>query len=948
MSSEQKVDYKGTLNLPQTTLKMKANATIKEVETQKWWEDNRIYDKNLAEKDKNNKFILHDGPPYLSSEKIHIGTALNKILKDIVVKYKTLGGYYSPYVPGYDGHGLPIENAVVKNIKGGRAALSVSDLRSKCREFAYKNLKGQEENFKRLGVWGHWDEPYVTIDPKFEAKQIRVFSKIAEHGYIYKGLKPVYWCASCETALAEAEVEYDDHTSPSIYVKFPIEAEEAERISQKTSIAIEKPLAIVIWTTTPWTLPANLAVCLHPRFDYVFIETPIAKEVLIVGKDLLESFASELGLKAEEVKIIGETKGDTLEMFNARHPFFDRNSLIILGEHVTTESGTGCVHTAPGHGHEDFEIGVKYKLGILSPLDNRGVFTEEGQQFAGMSHEQANKAIVDEMQASGVLLKVDNISHSYPHCWRCKHPVLYRATEQWFVNVEMFRDKALAAIDGVKWIPESGHKRISNMVESRSDWCISRQRAWGVPIPVFYCKKCQKELISSEVIEHIAKIFEVESSDAWVKRTEEELLPAGTKCECGNDTFVKENDIMDVWFDSGITYTAVCDERYELLRGTPVELYLEGSDQHRGWFQTSLLTSVSAFGMAPYKTVLTHGFVLDASGRKMSKSLGNVVDPQKVVGKYGADVLRMWAASVDYTKDVRIGDNIVLQLVEVYKKLRNTCRFLLGNLHNFDPERDLVSYEELSELDKYTLHKLQMLKMQIVDAFDNYEFYRYYQLMQNFAAVDLSSLYFDVIKDALYTAGTKSIRRRAIQTVLYHLLHDIVRILVPVTPHLAEDIWQNIPDIQRSNIESVLLTRWPEVKKQYINLEIAEKWQKIFRVRDLVTRAIEPVRTQKLIGSSLECAVQLYTVNAEYKEILVSVESMLPMIFIASQVSLIDNKDKVDQATVLNRLEEEEFVVYVHKASGDKCERCWKYSDSTGLDNNYPEICNACIDAIKS
>ena len=944
MSAEQKVEYKNTLNLPKTAFKMKANATEKEITTQQWWLENNIYEKSLEAKDPDYKFILHDGPPYLSSDKIHIGTALNKILKDIVVKYKTLGGYYSPYVPGYDGHGLPIENAVVKNIKGGRSALTVPELRQKCREFAYKNLKGQEINFKRLGVWGHWDEPYVTIDPKFEAKQIRVFSKIAEKGYIYKGLKPVYWCAACETALAEAEVEYDDHTSPSIYVKFHFEPEEAQKAYKKASISTDKPLAVVIWTTTPWTLPANMAVCLHPKFDYVFIEYDNCPEVLIVGKDLLESFANEMELEADKVRILGETKGENLDLINARHPFFDRNSVLILGDHVTTESGTGCVHTAPGHGQEDYEVAIKYKIDIVSPLDNRGIFTEEGRQFAGLTHKQANKAIIEEMQQNGTLLKVSDITHSYPHCWRCKAPVLYRATEQWFVNVDKFRQKALDAINGVQWIPVSGHRRISTMVASRSDWCISRQRAWGVPIPVFYCNKCGKELIDSNVIEHVAKIFEVESSDAWVKRPESELIPEGTTCECGHNEFTKENDIMDVWFDSGITYTAVCDDRYELLRGTPVELYLEGSDQHRGWFQTSLLTSVSAFDRAPYKAVLTHGFVLDASGRKMSKSLGNVVDPQKVVGKYGADVLRMWAASVDYTKDVRIGDNIVQQLVEVYKKVRNTCRFMLGNLHNFDPATDLVDYQDLNEIDKYILHKLQMLKKQIAEAFDNYEFYKYYQIIQNFAAVDLSSLYFDIIKDTLYTAGTKSVRRRAVQTVLYYLLHDIVKIIVPVTPHLAEDIWQSIPENQRNNVESVLLTSWPKAKEDYCDEELFNKWQKIFSIRDIVTKAIEPVRLEKVIGSSLECSVSIYTENSDLKQILESSKQELSTIFITSQAELINDKETGN--STLNTLEEDEIIVYVYKASGKKCERCWKFSETIGSNPVHSTICTNCIKAI--
>lgn len=947
MNSEQKVEYKNTLNLPKTPFKMKANAAIKEVETQKWWEENTIYEKSLADKDPDHKFILHDGPPYLSSEKIHIGTALNKILKDIVVKYKTLQGFYSPYVPGYDGHGLPIENAVVKKIKGGRKALTIPQLRSKCREFAYKNLKGQEKNFKRLGVWGHWEEPYVTIDPKFEAKQIRVFADIAENGYVNKGLKPVFWCADCETALAEAEVEYADHTSPSIYVRFNFTEEEAKKAYEKAGIDCDKPLGIVIWTTTPWTLPANLAVCLHPRLDYVFLKADKYDEVLIVGKDLLEMLSQDLGIGAEECQILGDVAGEDLELIKARHPFFDRDSLIILGDHVTIEAGTGCVHTAPGHGLEDYEVGNKYKIGVVSPLDNQGVFTDEGQQFKGLPYYKANKVILETMQENGSLLQSSDISHSYPHCWRCKHPVIYRATEQWFVNVEKFREETLKAIDNVQWVPASGYNRIHNMVETRSDWCISRQRAWGVPIPVFYCNECNEELISKDIIDHVSKIFEKDSSDAWWKLTEKELLPEGTKCKCGSTEFTKENDIMDVWFDSGVTHATVCDERHELLRGTPVELYLEGSDQHRGWFQTSLLTSMAAYGKAPYKFVLTHGFVLDANGRKMSKSLGNFVDPQEIIGKFGADVLRMWAASVDYTKDVRIGNNIIQQLVEVFKKLRNTCRFLLGNLHGFDPASDIVSYDQLSELDKYILHKLQVLKGQVTEAFDNYEFYKYYQLIQNFAAVDLSSLYFDIIKDTLYTAGTKSERRRAVQTVLYYLLQDLTSIIVPVTPHLAEDIWKSVEEQQKDGKESVLLTSWPQVKEEFMDQANFDKWQKIFELRDIVTKTIEPVRSNKVIGSSLECNIYIHTDDSANKEMLQSIESMLRLVLITSKVTLLDNNACEGDREVLNKLEESGYTIYVLKSDGVKCERCWKFMYDVGEDQNHKTLCGECVTALK-
>lgn len=939
MSETSKVEYKDTLNLPKTDFKMRADAANKELETQKFWEENNIYKKNLAQRNKNNKFILHDGPPYLSSDKIHIGTALNKILKDIVVKYKSQRGFYSPYVPGYDGHGLPIENAVVKTIKGGRSAVSPFELRQKCREFALKNLKGQESDFKRLGVWGNWENPYITIDGKFEAEQARVFGDMAEKNYIYKGLKPVYWCASCETALAEAEVEYADHTSKSIYVKFKIIGEEAKKVYQKANIEASSPLFAVIWTTTPWTIPANLAISVHPRFDYVLAE--IDGAVYIVADELLERFLNGIERQDAKVKKLASIKGQDLELIKAKHPLFDRDSIIIVGEHVTLDAGTGCVHTAPGHGLEDYEVGQRYKIGVLSPLDNRGIFTSEAGQFEGLSYKEGNNAVIEALEKENALLKCSEISHSYPHCWRCKNPVIYRATSQWFVDVEAFRDKALESIKNVEWIPESGENRIYNMVESRSDWCISRQRAWGVPIPVFYCEDCEEAIIEKQVIENVAQIFERESSDAWVKYEAKELLPEGFKCpKCSSTNLRKENDIMDVWFDSGVTHRAVVDARSEELGHTPVELYLEGSDQHRGWFQSSLLTSVATKGRAPYKSVLTHGFVLDGDGRKMSKSLGNVIEPQKIVNQYGADVLRFWCASVDYRNDVKIGQNIVQQLVEVYKKVRNTSRFLLGNLYDFDPKTDYVEYKDLEEIDKYALHKLQVFIEKLTDAFDKYEFYRYYQLLQNFAAVDLSSFYLDIVKDRLYTSGKKSLSRKACQTVLYEALSVIVRTLVPVTPHLAEDIWQYIEECQKDK-ESVLLTDWPVVKEQFVNQEINDRWEKILSVRDLVTRAIETVRVEKIVGSSLETAVYI-TAPEEIKAILKQNENDLSNLFITSQAFITEEKPE----EILSVLEEGEYKIYVTRALGEKCERCWKYRE-LGTDSEHPTICSDCAEAVE-
>ncbi len=935
---QQQVNYKDTLNLPQTGFSMKANAAVKELEIEKFWEDNEIYKKNLAQRDKTNKFILHDGPPYLSSDKIHIGTALNKILKDIITRYKAQKGFYSPYVPGYDGHGLPIENAVVKSIKGGKDALTPTELRQKSREFAMKNLKGQEANFKRLGVWGNWEHPYITIDPKFEAQQVRVFGEINKKGYIYKGLKPVYWCADCETALAEAEVEYADHKSHSIYVKFRVKEDDTQRAYDTAGISSENPLFMVIWTTTPWTLPANLGIAVHPQFEYRFIEKD--GEVYIFAKELLEAIVNDLGWEEGSFNIIGDTTGDKLEFIVTQHPFMDRKSTVILGDHVTTEAGTGAVHTAPGHGVEDYEVGNKYKLGVLSPVNGKGIFANEAGQFAGMHYKKANQAIIEELQSSNSLLGLSELTHSYPHCWRCKSPVIYRATEQWFIAVEDFRDEALRAIDGVQWIPASGHQRIYNMVESRSDWCISRQRVWGVPIPVFYCDDCDKSIITDRTIEHIAQLFERESSDAWTKYSEKQLLPEDFRCPyCASENLRKENDIMDVWFDSGVTHSAVVEARKDELGELPVEMYLEGSDQHRGWFQSSLLTSVAITEKAPYKAVLTHGFVLDGSGRKMSKSLGNVIEPQKIINQYGADILRLWAASVDYRNDVRISDNIVKQLVEVYRKVRNSARFMLGNLYDFDPSQHTVEYDRLNEIDKYALHKLQLLLEKVTQAFDSYEFYKYYQLIQNFAAVDLSSLYFDIVKDRLYTAGKDSLTRRSSQTVLYEILQATTKLLVPVTPHLAEDIWQHVPPEQGRNLESILLSDWPEANKKYLNQELNDKWDKIIELREIVTRAIEPARAQKKIGSSLETAVYVKISDETQKELMKSVESELKNVFITSRAFVIEPGQEPEN--LLNSYEEGCYSVYISPALDEKCPRCWKFTR-----RQDEEICSDCRHAL--
>ena len=944
MTEKEKSPY--SVNLPQTSFPMKANSAVREVEIQKFWDEKKVYESNLANRLKNTKFVLHDGPPYLSSSKIHIGTALNKILKDIVTKYKAIKGFYTPYVPGYDSHGLPIENAVLKDVKGGRASLTPVELRTKCKEFALSNLKGQEANFKRLGVWGDWDHPYITLSPTFEAAQVRVFGKMAAAGYLYKGLKPVSWCPNCETALAEAEVEYADQTSDSIYVKFPLKAEFRDKLPDP--VKNETDVSFLIWTTTPWTLPANLGIAVHPDFEYDFVRVP-GHGVLVVSEGLRLSVLEAAGIEESQTSILCTVKGRQLENLECQHPFFDRRSLVLLAEYVTNDAGTGCVHTAPGHGPDDFVIGSKYKLGVLSPIDGRGIYTSEAGQFAGQRYDKSNTAIVDHLKELGKMYHNGKITHSYQHCWRCKKPLLFRATEQWFASVEGFRKQALKAIDEVEWLPASGRNRIYSMVEKRSDWCISRQRAWGVPIPIFYSKKSGKPMLREDIINRVADVFEKEGSDAWWLHDASYFLPDGFAEEDGSNEFDKESDIMDVWFDSGSTHASVLDARPE-LRGSPCELYLEGSDQHRGWFQSSLLTSVAVNNRAPYKTVLTHGFVVDENGRKLSKSLGNGVEPDEVIKQYGADVLRLWVASVNYTDDIPIGKAMLAQLAEVYRKLRNTVRFLLGNLHDFDPAT-AVSYDELSQLDQYVLHKLQDVVEQVEIDFDKYEFFKYYQVLQNYCNVDLSSFYFDIAKDRLYTSAKKSSNRRAVQTVLYEVLKVLVRLLVPVTPHLAEDIWQNTPEKLRGEELSVLLTDYPKVKPEYKKPELDAFWKDLIDVRYIVNKALEQARASRKIGSSLEAQVQIHLENKQIAEKLESLSGSLTGLFITSQASVSNelNHGGTELAAgdgTLAELSEAGVRVIVLPAKGTKCARCWKFSEEVGTNKTYADLCNSCAAAV--
>lgn len=913
---------------------MRANSAAREPEIQQRWFDEQVFEKLLEKRKDAKPFVLHDGPPYLSSGNIHIGHALNKVLKDIVVKYKAMQGHRTPFIPGYDSHGLPIENAVLKKVPGGRAGLTPLQLREKCREYALEAFHGQQEKFKRLGVFADWDHPYITLNPQYESAQIQVFGEMAARGYIYKGLKPVSWCPVCETALAEAEVEYEDHVSPSIYVRFPMVDLPDNETGKKLKPLLEKKLSISVWTTTPWTLPANLAIALGPDIEYTVIETQDG--MLIVGVALLESFYADTQLEGHEIGI--RFLGRDLEGAHYRHPFIDRVSPIILGEHVTTEAGTGAVHTAPGHGLEDYEAGMRYGLDVLAPLDNCGVFLEEGGLVKGMRYDKANPVIIEYLLEKGYLLGSKELSHSYPHCWRCHKPVIYRATEQWFASVEGFRDKALEEIKKVKWLPAFGETRISNMVADRSDWCISRQRTWGVPIPVFYCKECNEVLLNRETIKAIADRFRLEGSDAWWKYQPSEILPEGTKCKCGCSDFRAETDTMDVWFDSGSSWAGVLEARPELT--FPADLYLEGSDQYRGWFQSSLQAAVATRDQSPYRMVMTHGFVLDGQGRKMSKSMGNTIEPGNVIKEYGADILRLWVASVDYFSDVRISPVILKQLSEVYRKIRNTARFLLSNLFDYDPSQ-AVPYEQLDELDRYALLRLQELVGKLTDAFENYEFFQFYQTIQNYCTVDLSNFYLDVRKDRLYTAAPGSKERRGTQTVLAAILDVLMTMIAPVMSHLAEDIHTYLPEKMKAERgESIFFLDWPKVEQRYLDPALKERWEKIHAIRDEINRALEDARKEKVIGASLAAEIWIYPKDAEQEALLKSVD--LETITITSIAHVEPAGTKAPEGS----MEGELVAVQVKPASGEKCERCWVYSPEVGTVTEHPTLCKRCADVI--
>lgn len=925
------MDYSKTLNLPQTEFPMRGDLPKREPEMLKWWEEQDIYNKRLESGKDKPKFVLHDGPPYANGN-IHIGHALNKVLKDIIVKYKSLQGYNAPYVPGWDTHGLPIEHAAIKILGLNRHQLQPLELRKKCAEYALKYVDIQREEFKRLGVWGDWDNPYITLKPEYEAKQIEVFGDMAKKGYIYKGLKSVYWCTSCETALAEAEIEYQEKKSHSIYVKFPMVDDQG---LLKGVADLTKTYA-VIWTTTPWTLPANVAICLNPELEYAVVKA--GEEFYIIAKELVETVAKEVGQSGWEV--IQTFSGQDLEGLKARHPFMERESLLVLGDHVTLDAGTGCVHTAPGHGTEDFEVGVNNNLPIINPVDHAGRFTQEAGKFVGLKVEDANKPIIEELRELGVLLGYGSIKHQYAHCWRCKNPIIYRATEQWFASVDGFREQALEAIEGVHWIPNWGRDRIHNMVADRQDWCISRQRVWGLPIPIFYCKECNEAVINDVTITAIADLFRKEGSNAWYAKGAEEILPAGMGCtKCGHQEFRKETDIMDVWFDSGSSHAAVVEQRPELA--WPADLYLEGSDQHRGWFQSSLLTSVATKGVAPYRAVLTHGFVVDGEGRKMSKSLGNTVAPQDIIKDYGADILRLWVASADYKADIRISKDILKQMSEVYRKIRNTSRYILSNLYDFDPTTDKVAYGDLQEIDKWALLKLQKLIQKVNQSYEDYEYHLLYHSVHNFCAVDMSAIYLDILKDRLYTTVPNSTGRRAAQTVAYEVINTLVRLIAPVLTFTAEEIWRYMPKTEGMPV-SVQMSDWPKITDDWLDDKLEAKWDHILSIRAEISKALEIARRDKVIGHSLDARIDVYA-EGELYGFLVALQDELPNISIISAASVHAGPAPADAY----QGEDVKIAVKVTPAAGTKCERCWNYSETVGHDPEHTAVCHRCAAVVK-
>jgi isoleucyl-tRNA synthetase len=991
MSTETPLELKKTVNLPKTSFAQKANLGQSEPARLKKWAEMGLYELIGRSREGREKFILHDGPPYANAD-IHLGTALNKILKDLVVRSRTMLGYDAPYVPGYDCHGLPIEQHVERALdkKGKKKSdLSTESFRRACREHASNALKSQTRDFKRLGILGLWDNPYLTMSNEYEAETARLFGRFVERGFVYKGARPVYWCIHDQTALAEAEVEYREHTSPSVYVKFPLAEDALDAKAFKRELLGDeddpRKIFFLIWTTTPWTLPANLGIAVNPQFEYAAIEAN--GEVYIVADELVATLTEKLSL--ETPTVLARFKGERLDRLEARHAWLDRPSLLMLGDHVTLggeadaeteldvsearpreatgKAGTGLVHTAPGHGHDDFVIGKSYGLEIYCPVDNAGRFTPEVEHFAGQSVFEANAKIVEFVRERGVLLFAEDYAHRYPHCWRCKNPVIFRATPQWFISLdaasgdapdietdddgrdrsnftdneeaapESLRDMAVREIGEVEWFPTWGEGRMRNMLKGRPDWCVSRQRVWGVPIPAFYCSGCEKIVANSSVINHVADIFERESSDAWYTRTATELLPEGFACEgCGGREFTKETDILDVWFDSGSSSVAVL-EKYKELRW-PADVYLEGGDQYRGWFNSSLMIGLAAHDHAPYKSVLTHGWVINVQGQKMSKSEGTGISPNEVVKDSGAEILRLWVASSVFYEDVRCSDEILQRASDAYRKMRNTARFALGNLDGFDSSRDSVSLPEMLEIDRWALAELDVVIARVIEGYRAYEFHTAYHALYNFCTVTLSARYFDIIKDRLYTGGPRSHARRSAQTALSYIADALARLLAPILVFTADEIWENLPDVKNGSTSlppSVHAAEFPIALSAGGDAQMLERWSRLFDVRDTVLRTLEGARVAKLIGSSLEAHVRVASKRKTY-ELLEQYREELRYLFIVSQVSL----------TILEESDPEELRVAVERAEGQKCERCWNYSVRVGEFTRYPSACERCVEAL--
>ncbi len=928
-------DYNETINLPKTEFPMRGNLPKREPGFLAAWEQdsNALYHAMMKKNEDKPLFILHDGPPYANGN-LHMGHALNKVLKDFIIRYKNMAGFRAPYVPGWDTHGLPIERQAIKAYGMDRDKVSVAEFRHKCEEFARQHVDTQREQFKRLGVVGDWERPYLTLTHDFEAKQIEIFGEMAKKGYIYKGLKPVYWCPHDETALAEAEIEYQDEPCSSIYVKFAVTDDKG--VITK-AIGSKENVYFVIWTTTTWTLPGNLAISVNPFFEYDLVRVPNG-EIYVLAKELVKSVMDAAGIDSWEV--LATLLGSDLEMMKTQHPLMDRESIVINGEHVTLDAGTGCVHTAPGFGADDFIVCQKYDIPIIVPVDGKGIATADAGKYAGMYYEKTTPIILDDLRAGNALLAMEDIVHSYPHCWRCKNPIIFRATEQWFCSVEALKEDAVKACREINWIPGWGEERMTSMIMERSDWCISRQRIWGVPIPIFFCKDCGKPLVNEKTIKLVSDLFRKKGSNAWFEMDASEILTDDIQCECGCHSFDKETDTMDVWFDSGSSWAAVIEEREG--QPVPVDVYLEGNDQYRGWFQSSMLTAIATKGIAPYKTVITHGMIVDEERQKMSKSLGNGISPQELLKDYGADILRLWVSSADYRQDMRISKDMFKHLAQNYLKIRNTARYILGNLDGFDPAADMIPYEQLCELDRWALMKLNELVRKVIKGYDDYEFHVVLHAIHNFCVVDMSNFYLDVIKDRLYCEDKTGVLRRSAQTAMYEILDALVRMIAPILCFTADEIWQALPHRSGDDAANIALNSMPKVNADWAFDEAqAEKWNKLIALRDDVNKALEEPRRNKVIGKPLEAWVTVYA-EGELADFLSAIPAdELAALCVVSKLRVMHGAGEGMSGESL-----EGIKIAVERASGDKCERCWMYVDSIGQNSTHPTLCARCAKVI--